>query len=520
MRRRGKWLAKGIKSIVSLIIMAVLMAPGFCLSQNILEENQGFQAQIEANASAGVEKNVVFDASKSILPGDPAKAVYRWDFGDGTKSEGVNVTHSYKKTGLYRVAIEVTAEGQTLNVQKDIFIFKKSILLLTDQSEKKNQVDNLKMVAQSEGVEIILLESYDSASEFISEEALTKKMNENPEALARSDEIILWTRDNAGINALSRFMKDNQEEKTKILGSKNLYIISEDVNKPQLVTSTQILNPKQIIIAKEASLYIIIPTAQGSVLRALQQGGYEFKFIDEASRRLSIWNFLSYFVNYLVESGIPDNTIVLILMLPIIATVVVFMRQVVGMNTFGMYTPVIICLTFLILGLKFGMLTFVTALIVGMGTRYALKKVHLLFMPKLAIVMIMVTLAFFALLITGTVFKLFDSQFFSLAVFPMLILGSITEKFTSIQSEAGFWKTLWLTLQTLIISILAYFMVGGQIDLGFWTFQWDFLRNFMRHYPESILIFLLINIGFGRWTGLRLVEYIRFGEIFHHNEEE
>jgi hypothetical protein len=141
-------------------------------------------------------------------------------------------------------------------------------------------------------------------------------------------------------------------------------------------------------------------------------------------------------------------------------------------------------------------------------------------MPKLAVVMIMVTLAFFALLTTGTIFKLFDSQFFSLAVFPMLILGSITEKFTSIQSEAGFWKTLWLTVQTLIISILAYCIVGGQIDFGFWTFQWDFLRNFMRHYPESILLFLFINIGFGRWTGLRLVEYIRFGEIFHHNEEE
>lgn len=520
MGKEKKRLYKGKKYLLALTICALLLAPKICLSQNILDESQGFQAQIEANSSAGVEKNIVFDASKSILPEDPAQAGYLWDFGDGTKSQGVNVTHSYKKTGLYRVSLEVSAGELKLNDQTDIFIYKKSILLLTDQNEKKNQVDNLKMVAQSEGVEIILLDSFDSASEFISEEALTKKLNENPEALARSDEIIVWTRDNAGINALSRFMKDNEEEKKKMLGSKNLYIIAEDINKPQLAASSQILNPKQIIIAKEASLYVIIPTAQGSVLRALQQGGYDFKFIDEASRRLSIWNFMSYFVNFLVESGIPDNTIVLILMLPIIATVVVFLRQVVGMNTFGMYTPVIICLTFLVLGLKFGMLTFITALIVGMGTRYALKKVHLLFMPKLAIVMIMVTLAFFALLITGTIFKLFDSQFFSLAVFPMLILGSITEKFTSIQSEAGFWKTLWLTVQTLFISILAYCIVGGEIDFGFWTFQWDFLRNFMRHYPESIFLFLLINIGFGRWTGLRLVEYIRFGEIFHHNEEE
>jgi hypothetical protein len=225
-------------------------------------------------------------------------------------------------------------------------------------------------------------------------------------------------------------------------------------------------------------------------------------------------------VNFLVESGIPDNTIILILMLPIIATVIVFMRQVIGMNTFGMYTPLIICLTFLILGLKFGLITLVISLAVGLATRFALKKVHLLFMSKLSIMMIMLTLAIFALLIGGTWFKLFDSDFVSLAIFPMLILASMTEKFTSIQSEVGFWQTLWLTAQTIIIAIVGYFIVGGSIDLGFFSFQWDFLRNFIRHYPEAIFIFLIIDIGLGKWTELRLVEYMRFREIFQHNEEE
>jgi len=517
---RGKWLKKGLKTLLVLTFCTLFLSPNYSFSQNILDQSQGFQAQIDGNSSAEVNKNVVFDASKSILPGDPSKAEYRWDFGDSTKKEGINVTHTYDKTGIFHVTLEINAENQPFKDEADIFVYKKSILLLTDQTEKKSQIENLKTVSQNNGVEMIILESFDSASEFISEEALTKAMSENPEAFGRSDEIILWTRDNVGMNTLSRFIKENKEIKQNILANKVLYIIDSDIDKVFLTPSTQALNPKQIIIAKEASLYIIVPTDQGNVVRELQQGGYEFKFIDEASRRLTIWNFMSYFVNFLVESGIPDNTIVLILMLPIIATIVVFMRQVIGMNTFGMYTPLIICLTFLILGLKFGMLTLVTALVVGMTTRYALKKVHLLFMPKLAIAMIMITLSLFALLIFGTIFKLFDSQFFSLAVFPMLILGSITEKFTSIQSEAGFWNTLWLTLQTIIIAVVAYFAVGGVLDLGFWSFQWDFLRNFMRHYPETIFLFLLVNIGLGRWTGLRLVEFIRFREVFQHNEEE
>lgn len=517
---KARWLEKGMKLMGVAVVAWWGILPQFCISQTIPDKNQVPHAEIDVNTSAEVDKNVIFDASKSILPGDPALATYHWDFGDNEKKEGVNVTHTYKKTGNYHAILEITSQKQTFRDETDIFIYKKSILLLTDQSEKKDQIESLKALAQNEGVEMNILESYDSASEFISEEALTKAMDENPEAVDRSDEIILWTHDNVGINTLSRFIRENKEIKAESINNKNLYIIDNDIDKVVLTPSLQNFTLKQIIIAKEASLYVIVPNAENSIVRDLQQGGYEFKFIDEASRRLSIWNFMSYFVNFLVESGIPDNTIVLILMLPIIATIVVFMRQVVGMNTFGMYTPLIICLTFLILGFKFGMITFATALIVGMTTRYALKKVHLLFMPKLAIVTIMITLSLFALLIIGTFFKLFDSQFFSLAIFPMLILGSITEKFTSIQSEAGFWKTLWLTLQTIIIALVAYVAVGGQFDVGFFNFQWDFLRSFMRHYPESIFLFLLINIGLGKWTGLRLVEFIRFREIFQHNEEE
>jgi len=511
---------KAKKWMSGLALSVILLIPNVVLAQSISDKKPDPQAQIDVNTSAEVDKNVIFDASKSILPGDPTKAVYHWDFGDNSQKDGINVTHTYKQTGDYHVTLQINSENQTLKDQSDIFIYKKSILLLTDESEKKDQINDLTTLAQKEGVEMNILESYDSASEFISEEALTKAMDENQDAIERSDEIILWTHDNVGINTLNRFIKENKDLKPEIINDKTLYIIDNDIDKIIFTPSVPTFNPKQIIIAKEASLYLIIPNTTTNIVHTLQQGGYEYKFIDEASRRLNIWNFMTYFVNFLVESGIPDNTIVLILMLPIIATVVVFMRQVVGMNTFGMYTPLIICLTFLILGLKFGMLTLVTALIVGMATRFVLKKVRLLFMPKLAIVMIMITLSLFALLIIGTIFKLFDSEFFSLAIFPMLILGSITEKFTSIQSEAGFWKTLWLTMQTVIIAVVAYIAVGGQFDIGIVNFQWDFLRNIMRHYPEIIFLFLIINIILGKWTGLRLVEIIRFREVFQHNEEE
>jgi hypothetical protein len=42
----------------------------------------------------------------------------------------------------------------------------------------------------------------------------------------------------------------------------------------------------------------------------------------------------------------------------------------------------------------------------------------------------------------------------------------------------------------------------------------------MLGHPELIFVFLLINIILGRWTGLRLFEYIRFREVLKHAKEE
>ena len=83
---------------------------------------------------------------------------------------------------------------------------------------------------------------------------------------------------------------------------------------------------------------------------------------------------MSYFVNFLVNSGVPDNTIALLLLLPVIAAVVVIMKQIVGVTTFGVYTPSIITLSFLVIGIYAGLLTLLAAILIGALSRPLLKK--------------------------------------------------------------------------------------------------------------------------------------------------
>lgn len=73
------------------------------------------------NTACCVGKETVFDGSKSLSPdGKPLK--YAWDFGDGGKGEGAQVTHAYEKSGTYRVVLNVTDEsGSECSASSDSF---------------------------------------------------------------------------------------------------------------------------------------------------------------------------------------------------------------------------------------------------------------------------------------------------------------------------------------------------------------------------------------------------------------
>ncbi len=209
---------------------------------------------------------------------------------------------------------------------------------------------------------------------------------------------------------------------------------------------------------------------------------------------------ISPIVNYFVNQGVPVDTVVLLLMLPIIATLIAFLRQVVGIKAFGIYTPSIIIFAFLATGLKYGITIFVSVIIVGMLARYLLKKLRILYLPRVAITVTIVTLAILGVLVFGG--SQHRTGLAAVSIFPLLIMITIVEKFVAAQIEKGNRTAMILAVETLIISVLGFFIA-----------KWQFLIYLLIAYPWIILLTIPINILLGKWTGLRLSEYFRFREI-------
>ena len=487
----------------------------FPLAANAVEFNVNDLRPVIGGADIiGVDKNIILDASATFLPLPDQPATYEWNLGNGTTIYGEEVVTSYSQAGNYIVTLTVTQGTETASISKEIFAYNKLVLLLTDVSERVENIQNLKDDAAQEGTLVFVIDSYDSTTAFMSEEALYNKLNDNLSVLANANGVAVWTSRGSGINALTRLVQQGVEKgDTKIgdaLNTKSIIVITEE-NIGTLSRIMQgnfnIIEPKQMIITRQYELRNYIAAESDDVfLMDLEKSVSDYKVVNKETGRISILNSISYLVSFMVSKGIPSNTVVLLLMLPIIATIIAVLKQVIGITTFGLYTPSIITLSFLALGLKFGLAILFIIIITGALVRRILDRFHLLHIPRIAIVLTMSTLIILLTLALGTYLGI--SSIATIAVFPMLIMTTLAEKFVSALGGKGFFAALLLMLETAFVSLICY-----------WVVEWNYLQNLILGHPEIILLLIFFNYALGRWSGLRLIEYIRFREVMKHAEE-
>lgn len=460
-------------------------------------------------------KNIIFDSSSSfILEGVEGEVEYSWDLGDGTVIVGDEVVHTYANPGNYTVQLTITQGEKSQAVTKEVFAYSKLVMLLTDAIEWQENILNLKNDAAQEGILMLVVDSYNSTTAFQSEESLYNQLNDNLSAALNADGIAVWTTRGSGMNALTRLAQQSSEKEEATfqdaLANKTVLIITDE-NIRTLGRIVQgnfdIIEPKQMVITREYELRNYIESENDEAfIENLKKSVSDYQLINEESGKISLWNAISYLVSFMIAQGIPSNTIMLLLMLPVIATIIAVLKQVVGITTFGVYTPSIITLSFLALGLRFGLLILCIIIITGAFVRKFLDRFHLLHIPRVAIVLTISSLIILLTLAFGTYLGV--GNIATIAVFPMLIMTTLAEKFVTALSGKGFHSALLLMLETTFVSFICY-----------WVVEWHYLQNLILGHPEIILLLLVFNYLLGRWTGLRLMEYVRFREVMKHSEE-
>lgn len=209
-------------------------------------------------------------------------------------------------------------------------------------------------------------------------------------------------------------------------------------------------------------------------------------------------NTIRVAVDMATEKGVTENTIVLLLLLPLIATVVSMFHYVLGLSGYGIFMPTMIAVVFLATGMMSGLILFAMILLISLLSNLVLKKLKLHFWPSRSINLMLISMGTFGLIIVSTYVPILDIS--KLSIFPILFMILLSEEFVRTQLAKSRSEAKKLMLGTLVLAM------AGAMIMNIKPVQETVLK-----YPGmSMLVGFLANLWVGSYSGIRLSEISRF----------
>lgn len=219
----------------------------------------------------------------------------------------------------------------------------------------------------------------------------------------------------------------------------------------------------------------------------------------------AVWpkNPLKYAIREAVKAGVPANIIVLLILLPAVASIIASARHLIGLRGFGIFLPAALSVAFVAIGPVVGIGLFLLIVSVSLAVRIILRKlkVKLQYLPRMAFIIWAVSFSVLGLLLLTPIIKY--PPLTNVSIFPVLFLSLLAEDFTRVQLGKSFKTAFSLTFETLLLAYISYLFL-----------TYEPIREYALVKPElCLLVTLVIDFVLGRYSGLRLLEIIRFKKL-------
>lgn len=211
---------------------------------------------------------------------------------------------------------------------------------------------------------------------------------------------------------------------------------------------------------------------------------------------------------FLASHGkVSSELLYLILLLPVIATLVAFLRQVIGLKLFGVYAPIVATYGFLEAGIGNGLIICTIIFLSAIILRKVTKSLKLHYLPRTSLL-----ITFICIILLVLIPALTYLPFVNLVTIPplsIILFLSLSDIYLTSEVKDGYKEAGRLYIETVIGAALLSLLIS-----------WSAFKSLLLAYPEIIIIFLILNIVIGRWTGLRVIEIYRFRSVIKEKAKE
>jgi hypothetical protein len=198
-------------------------------------------------------------------------------------------------------------------------------------------------------------------------------------------------------------------------------------------------------------------------------------------------------------SGADREIAAILVLIPVAAFIICIFRNVIGLTTYGSFSPALIGLAFRNWDNGPGLAVFLAILFAAWLIRRRIESLHLLQIPRSALMLTIIC----ALLLGFLALARFRHGAASpvINLFPLVILVGVVERFWMTEEESGAWTSFRMLSQTLLAAMCVAVVCGR-----------EFLTRHLLSHPESLGYVAAALLLLGRFTGYRITEMFRFRE--------
>ncbi|MCB0356672.1 MAG: hypothetical protein KDD40_06675 [Bdellovibrionales bacterium] len=191
-----------------------------------------------------------------------------------------------------------------------------------------------------------------------------------------------------------------------------------------------------------------------------------------------------------------------LLLIPLGTLILSIARNIIGIITFGVFTPILLTLFFLETSFIPSFLFILSVILVGIVLHVLLNKLYLLAVPRLSIMLTVVIIMYLCFAMITSQTEGIGNNKYTLNYFPIVIVSVFLERFMIQLREEGLRNAITTTAGTILVAFICYTI-----------FSINVVSVVFFNHPEFLLTTIGLNIFIGSYTGFRLTELIRFKEL-------
>jgi len=197
-----------------------------------------------------------------------------------------------------------------------------------------------------------------------------------------------------------------------------------------------------------------------------------------------------------------------LLLLPLATVVVSIFRVLIGVRTYGVFSPALLGLIFRDLkGLPWGLGIFAGTVLVGWVFRKFLDRYNLLLIPRAAVMLTMIISFLIVVVVLAARADVHVTGY--VALFPLIILTHMVERFWTVEAEDGTGASFKTLFGTMIVAVAVAVSLSP-----------DAISRWLFRYPETLGLVIAVLLLLGRYTGYRITELYRFQDVIEFKGEE